>query len=140
MSDNAGNPAAQVSRTVNVVDTTSPVLVVSVTPEVLEPVNGKLRDVTVQLSAVDTIDPDVTIELVSVVSSEPDDGIGDRATVDDIQGADMGTADTLILLRAERAGNGDGRVYTLTYRAVDDAGNETLVSVDVLVPHDNGVA
>jgi hypothetical protein len=38
-------------------------------------------------------------------------------------------------LRAERSGLGDGRVYTITYKAVDNCGNMTFVSVTVTVPH-----
>jgi len=37
-------------------------------------------------------------------------------------------------LRAERSGAGTGRVYTITYMASDDCGNETVSSVNVIVP------
>ena len=41
-----------------------------------------------------------------------------------------------IFLRAERAGNSSGaRIYTVTYRAVDDSGNATLASATVRVEH-----
>ena len=46
---------------------------------------------------------------------------------------------TTVLLRAERSGNGDGRVYTITYTATTPLGvgcvNQT---VKVGVPHDQG--
>jgi hypothetical protein len=56
---------------------------------------------------------------------------GDGATEDDIQIGDEG-----ILLRAERSGKGIGRVYTITYQAVDDSGNVAVESAAVTVPHD----
>jgi hypothetical protein len=40
------------------------------------------------------------------------------------------------MLRAERAGGGNGRVYTLTYRVTDGSGNETEAEAKVYVPHD----
>jgi hypothetical protein len=56
----------------------------------------------------------------------------------DIQGAVFGSDDRSFALRAERHGNGNGRVYTITYRATDDAGNTTLATAIVTVPHDRG--
>ena len=66
-----------------------------------------------------------------------DDDKGDGNTVNDIQGWLVGSADILGQLRAERSGNGPGRVYTLTYRGTDLAGNATTSSCKVTVPHDN---
>ena len=45
---------------------------------------------------------------------------------------------TTVQLRAERAGNGPGRVYTLTARAVDLAGNVATATAKCTVPHDQG--
>lgn len=39
-------------------------------------------------------------------------------------------------LRADRNGNGNGRDYTLHIEAIDDAGNRSVGSVIVTVPHD----
>jgi hypothetical protein len=76
---------------------------------------------------------------VSVTSNErvrsPRQGAGN--TEPDIEGADIGTDDRSVLLRAERAGTLIGRVYTLTYEAVDAAGNVSPPqSVTVTVAHD----
>ena len=46
--------------------------------------------------------------------------------------------DGTIYLRAERSGGGDGRVYTITYRATDENGNVGFGSAEVLVPHSKG--
>jgi hypothetical protein len=82
----------------------------------------------------------VGVQLVSATSSEPDDAPGnnDGATTNDIQGVDIGTPDTQVLLRSERDGKGPGRVYTLTYRALDPSGNATPALATVTVPHDQG--
>ena len=56
--------------------------------------------------------------------------------MNDIQGWLAGTADVRGQLRAERAGSGPGRTYTLTYTAKDVAGNSTTASCTVTVPHD----
>jgi hypothetical protein len=41
-------------------------------------------------------------------------------------------------LRAERAGTGPGRVYTITVQCVDDSGNTATAVAQVTVAHDNG--
>jgi hypothetical protein len=43
-----------------------------------------------------------------------------------------------VLLRAERAGPGNGRVYTIIVKSVDASGNSTMSRVRVVVPHDMG--
>jgi hypothetical protein len=76
--------------------------------------------------------------LTSIVSNEPDNGTGDGDTANDIQDAAFGTPDTAFRLRAERAGPGDGRIYTIVYTGSDGSGN-TASDVDlVVVPHHRG--
>ena len=41
-------------------------------------------------------------------------------------------------LRADRSAQGTGRVYTIWVEAIDDAGNRSVSSVNVTVPHDQG--
>ena len=83
-------------------------------------------------------DSEVTVTLTSVSSSEPDNGMGDGDTENDIQGVDAGADDFEFLLRAERMGPGRGRVYTIEYHAVDDSGNTADATGTILVPHDMG--
>jgi hypothetical protein len=125
---------------VTVRDTLAPTLSVLAHPSVLWPANHDLVPVDVQFTAQDSCGAGVRVELVSVTSSEPDDGSGtaDGATTGDIQDAAPGSADSSLLLRAERAGKGPGRVYELRYRAIDAAGNTTTALGVVTVPHDRG--
>jgi len=46
------------------------------------------------------------------------------------------TPDGEALIRAERNGNGSGRIYELIYSATDASGNSTPASAVVTVPHD----
>jgi hypothetical protein len=48
--------------------------------------------------------------------------------------AAFGTDDRQFQLRAERSGQGNGRVYTITYEAKDGSGNVTTSAVTVTVP------
>lgn len=97
-----------------------------------------MRAVEATIDVFDVCDPNPTVELVSVVSDEPDDGIADGATTDDIQGADLGTDDRAFEVRSERQGTGDGRVYTATYQASDASGNTTNDSDDVTFAKSQG--
>jgi hypothetical protein len=55
-----------------------------------------------------------------------------------VQGAEFGTFDTEFMLLAKKAKGKEPLVYTITYRAVDRAGNVTEASDTVTVPHDQG--
>lgn len=125
---------------INVVDTTPPRVAIVPDPDVLWPPNHKMVDVNIRFRVVDACsDPgDVDFVLRDVRSSEPANDIGDGNTEPDIMGADIGTADTHIQLRAERSGPGVGRTYTLLYTAEDAAGLSVRASGIVTVPHDQG--
>ena len=115
---------------VGICETTPPELAVSVAPATLFPPNHKYVTVQATVSASDQAPPPVT--LVSATSSEPDNAAGgsDGNTVDDVVVVDRDT----FRLRAERNENGAGRIYTITYRAVDACGNATTESATVTVP------
>jgi hypothetical protein len=122
---------------ITLVDTTPPELEISLDTTVLWPPDHKLAPVGTIVNATDICDPAPSVRLVSITSNEPDNerGDGDGNTVDDIQGADIGTADTSFFLRAERSGRRTGRVYTIVYEAEDESGNTTQARAIVEVPH-----
>jgi hypothetical protein len=128
--DAANNNAVQVSRSVSVVDTTAPTLSVAMSPDSLWPPNNKLVQITASIQVSD-ISNSTTVELVSITCNE-------ELAADDIQGATFNTDDRSFQLKATRAGGGNGRIYTITYRATDVSGNSTTKTATVVVPHDQG--
>src|SRR5262249_43738958 len=135
--DDSGNQTIRIQN-VLVVDTTPPELEVELDPETLWPPNHKMRSIEATIEVVDVCDPNPTVELVAIVSDEPDNGIADGATTGDIQGAAYGTDDRDFELRSERQGNGDGRVYRVTYQASDASDNTTEETDDVTVAKSQG--
>jgi uncharacterized repeat protein (TIGR01451 family) len=140
-SDASGNAAIPVTRTVNVVDTTPPTLTLTGQTITLWPPNHKY--VTVNLtslvaSASDGCDSTIDINDVvisKVTSDEADNGNGDGDTANDIV---IAANCKSVQLRSERSGNGDGRVYTITFRVRDAAGNTTTKTAKVTVPKSQG--
>jgi hypothetical protein len=122
------------TQTVTIVDTTPPKLTVTLSPTVLWPPDHRLIPITATITVSDICDPNPTVQLYKIESNEPDNGLGDGDTAKDIQEADFGKDDRTFLLRAERGGKGNGRIYTVTYRATDASGNHTDVQATVIVP------
>ncbi|MGE0481758.1 MAG: SBBP repeat-containing protein [Phycisphaerae bacterium] len=75
---------------------------------------------------------EVTITILSVTQDEPVNGLGDGDT-----GPDAVIQGESVLLRAERSGGGNGRVYRITFLAEDEHGGACVGEVTVCVPHDN---
>jgi hypothetical protein len=73
----------------------------------------------------------VTITVTGVTSDEPVNGLGDGDTSPDAVGQATG-----VLLRAERAGSGNGRVYRVSFTATDnnEYGGNCAGTVMVTVP------
>ena len=107
---------------------------ISLTPDVLWPANHKYVDVTATVIASDNFDPSPLVSLLSVSSNEPDNGVGDGNTVNDIVVID----DNNFRLRAERSGKGSGRVYSISYLVTDACGNTDTGTATVSVPHSKG--
>jgi len=93
-------------------------------------------DVTATVTVSDSCGGAVAVTLVSIVSSEPDDAPGgsDGHTINDIQGAELGTPDYNFQLRAERDAKGTGRIYQVTYQAMSPAGATVTATASVRVP------
>jgi len=133
--DSGGNTAT-CSFTVMVQDTEAAVITgASANPSSLWPPNHKMVDVTVSYNVTDNCDPSSAITCtLSVSSNEPINGTGDGDTAPDWEIMDAHH----VRLRAERAGNGNGRIYTITITCTDSAGNSSRQNVMVRVPHDQG--
>jgi FG-GAP repeat len=96
------------------------------------PPNHQFVNVTIQ----GVTDPDgdpVTITIDQIKQDEPTDGTGDGHTCPDGQGIGTSTAQ----IRAERSGQGNGRVYTIFFTASDGNGGTCQGSVTVCVPRTN---
>jgi hypothetical protein len=74
----------------------------------------------------------VVINIDSIYQDEPTSGLGSGDMAVDATILNPGT----FLLRAERAGTGDGRVYHITFTATDGDGGRCSNVVTVCVPHD----
>jgi len=102
------------------------VTALTASPNALWPPNHKM--VSVNLS--ETISGgcgSVSCKVISVTSSEPVDADGDWTF--------SGLA---LSLRADRLGNGTGRIYTVTVECTDAAGKSSTKTVTVSVAHDQG--
>lgn len=122
---------------VEVRDTRPPELRIETSPRTLWPPNHEMVPIHLSWQLRDLCDPDPVIKLVAVTSSEPINvkGAGDGRTTPDIADADLGTADTLLRLRAERSGSGPGRTYRIQYQSTDASGNTTSSIAVVTVGH-----
>jgi len=118
------------TTTVTVADTTPPIIS-GVTPSrsQLWPPNGAVVPITVSVAVTDTCSASPTSEVISVTSNEPETG-GSDSTSPDWQI----TGPLSVSLRAERLDSGLGRVYTITVRCMDDAGNASQRVCTVFVP------
>jgi hypothetical protein len=86
----------------------------------------------VPVSILDVIDTDnnASITITGVTQDEPTNGLGDGDTPVDAIISDDGAS---VLLRAERSGKGDGRVYRVSFTASDFEGSSSGV-VKIAVP------
>jgi hypothetical protein len=77
----------------------------------------------------------VTIAITKITSDEATTA-GGKKQAPDAEPSCIGTDTAKI--RAERNGNGNGRVYEITFMATDSMGAQTEGFVKVCVPHDQG--
>src|SRR5262249_27831900 len=133
--DKAGNVADLVTISGINIDKTPPVITVSANPTTLWPPNGNMLPVTVSGTITDTVSGvqagtasyAVTDEYGSVQPSGP------------ITLGGNGSYALTIQLQASRNGDDlDGRQYTITISAQDNAGNTGSAATVVTVPHDQG--
>jgi hypothetical protein len=122
-------------------DTEPPTIVLSQSSAEMWPPNHSywlFRPSDFVSSVSDTCDPEAGLEDVvfaGVVSDEPENDRGDGNTTHDVL-FEYGCAGALI--RSERQGPGDGRVYQATLSVGDAAGNAAEAVVSVSVPKSRG--
>jgi probable HAF family extracellular repeat protein len=118
------------TATVTVVDQTPPAInSASASPNSLWPPNHKMVPVTVTATTTDNCGA-VSCKIISVARNEP-------AGTDAVATGDAVITGSLTLnLRAERLGNGSGRIYTILIQCADGSGNSATKTVTVGVPHD----
>lgn len=119
---------------ITVQDTSPPAVNTSVSQSSLWPANNKMVDIGFGYDASDVCEEDLNIS-ITVTSDEPTataPGAGGPNHAPDAQFTDDGR----ILIRAERSGLGDGRVYEIKVTATDSSNNSSSSSVFVRVNHD----
>jgi hypothetical protein len=127
----AHNNTATCSQVITVNDNVAPQISgLTVSKEILTPPNHKMQDITVNYTITDNCvsSPAITF---TVTSNEPDNGTGDGDTNNDIEIID----NHHIRLRAERAANGNGRIYKILITADDGCNPITKDSIEVRVIH-----
>lgn len=127
VTDDSGN---QSSTTValSIVDTTAPTIAtVSASPDVLSPPNNQLVPVTLTVNAADNCDPAPVSQIESITANV-------AVAPGDIQITGSLTAN----LAAKKNPTGADRVYTITIRCTDAAGNSSTSTVTVTVPKNGG--
>jgi len=128
-------PSCSFNVTVN--DTQAPSITLNGNVISLWPPNHQYETVLVSdlvASASDNCDPGIGLSSVfisQVTSDEVENGNGDGNTLNDIVIAPDCKS---VQLRSERSGSGNGRVYTITFRVVDAAGNVATATAKVTVP------
>ncbi len=132
--DNAGNQENPHSLKVRI-DKTPPVVTASVNPSALWPPNGKMVNVTVSgtiMDATSGVNPNSpTFTVIDTYGTVQPSG--------NVAVSGDGSYSLTLSLEARRSGNDqNGRTYTITVIAQDNAGNQSSASTAVVVPHDQG--
>lgn len=129
------NPPVDCLVEVVVLDTLAPSLAPVSNVGILWPPNHELVDIVIDANALDLSGGAVSLT-ATVTSSQPADGTGDGSTEPDFTEPliDPATGTLTLQLRAERAGNGPARTYTITLTATDASGNVSTAIVTVQAP------
>jgi len=115
-----------------VVAVSQPMVTITTTPKSLWPPNHQMVAVTLNVVAVDALDPNPVSTIISVTSSQPENGTGDGDIAPDWQI----TGPLTVNLRSERSGNTD-RVYTIRVQTVNNNIGNVITDVQVRVTQQN---
>lgn len=99
------------------------------TPSELDPPDHRMVDVSMTPFVTPACGTTAACQILSVSSNESANATGDGNTSTDW----AITGPLTVQLRAERSGSGSGRVYTVTVRCTDSAGNSSTKTVTVTV-------
>ena len=133
------NESVESTVEIQVIDATAPTLAPNANKTILWPPNHKMIDIVIDAHADDNSGGMVILS-ATIASNESETGLDDddlgpdwtEPAVDQVSG----TISTE--LRSERAGNGTGRVYTITIIGEDESGNTSQAAIEIIVPHDKG--
>jgi len=114
-------------------DVVPPAIVVSVTPDILWPPTGAMLTVTVSGTITDA---NSGVNAASAAFSVADEYGAIQPSGAVALGSGGAFSFTTLLQATRRGSDGDGRHYTVTIRATDNAGNVGTASAIVTVPHD----
>ena len=130
VTDASGNSVSR-SQIITVNDNVPPQINdLTASKQILAPPNHKMQEITVNYSVLDNCNSSPSYTF-NVSSNEPVNGTGDGDTDPDWEMID----DHKIRLRAERAANGDGRIYTITITANDGCNATVTSTAQVVVAH-----
>ena len=102
-----------------------PKISLTATPDVLWPPNGQMVSVAIGVTVTDDSDPSPACQISNVTSNEPS-GASDWIV----------TGSLNLSLRADRNGQGAGRIYSITVRCTNASQLSASAVVVVFVPHD----
>lgn len=137
--DPANNTGTK-TQTVTVVDNTVPVITTNGQTLSMWPPNHKYQTFQVTNFVTGASDNCTSLGVSNVViekvtSDEIENGNGDGNTTNDIV---IAANCKSVQLRSEREGDGNGRVYTITFKVTDASGNVGRATAKVVVNHNPG--
>lgn len=124
---------------IDIKDNQIPVISFILDHQNLWPPNHKMQQVISGIKVNDRCDPNVLVD-IEVKSNEMLNGLGDGNTDEDWEVVQAPDGSYEVYVRAERSGNGSGRIYTVTMTAEDASGNVAEEKVEVQVTRDMGRA
>ena len=133
--DNCGN-SVSTSATFTIEDTTGPEVSSSTDVDTLWPPNHQMVDVGLSVIESDICDPSPVVTVAVYSDEDDEDPTGDGDHTPDATEIGLET----LQLRAERKGDGDGRVYLILATVQDECGNESYTCNTVTVSHDRSAA
>jgi hypothetical protein len=127
--DSRGAASEPDTATITVEDSAAPVVTLTAQPAVLWPPNAEMTPVRIEAEVADVCDSAPVCSIASVASSDGSNGRSDWQVQDGLS----------LMLRAERRGDGSGRIYLVDVECADRAGNRSVSTAQILVPHDRSM-